>query len=107
MNATDIVYFYDSKKILDKLGIKYSVNISPIRAVKFNYFIALRETDFNILLNYVKNLDDETWIDFLLNKKYIIPFPDSKCCSKLEPNTPERRKLNRKERRSLKKRGNK
>ena len=103
MKDIDLIYFMNSKNVLKELGIKYSVNNNPIRAVKFNCFIALRETDFNILLNYVKKTEDKEWIDFLLSKKYIIPFPDTVCCSKLEPNTPERRKLNRQERRRLKK----
>lgn len=103
MNATDMAYFMSSKITLDNLGIKYSINHSPVRAVKYNCYLALRETDFNILLNYVKKEDDEKWLKFLLSKKYIIPFPDSKCFSNIELNNSVRRKLNRKERRRLKK----
>lgn len=104
MNATDMAYFMSSKITLDNLGIKYSINRSPVRAIKYNCYLALIETDFNILLNYVKNQDDEKWLDFLLSKKYIISFPDSKCFSNIELNNSGRRKLNRKERRSLNKR---
>ena len=104
MNATDMTYFMSSKITLDNLGINYSVNSSPVRVVKYKCYLALRETDFNILLNYVRSQDDKKWLDFLLSKKYIIPFPDSKCFSNIELNNSGKRKLNRKERRNLNKR---